>query len=247
MSDQDPNTPEQPADQPNVQGTVEDLLKAVIDDSGRQKFSSADELKKGYDNSQDFIKKLQQENQELRNKQEQAKGVQELVDEILSNRNQAPENNQTSEPESGINVAEEVNRILAEREAANAVAANSQKISSFLAEQYSNDQEATAALEKRASEMGFTKEELLKLGTNKPAAFFELMGVKKTTGAAPATGGVNTSAYSAPTTETPQPKKLSRHWTNREMKEVGDSWRNLSLEQIQEIKDASTKRLLGMP
>lgn len=183
------NTPASDQSQENPANTNDQPSLFYVGEG--KKYSTVDELDKAYANANDHIGKIENENADLRKQMEELAAKTSAVDKVLE-----ALNGKTGEPEpqeqaatEQVNVADEVARILAEREAASAAKSNQDKVRDALTAKYG--EKAGEMYANKGKELGVNLDDLTAQSADAVLALFGTTA--QATPAAAPTSNVNTS------------------------------------------------------
>lgn len=178
--------------QNSSQSTNEDegnqsFVRKLVETKGDQ-WSDPETIAKGKWEADQYIEQLKEQNQKLQEQAEKAKKLEELVAKIenkatdtsnvnsQSNSDAGADESQTKTHVSEDEIQSLVEQALTKREQENTVAQNLQQVNSQLDELYGTEAEST--VQKKAQELGMSKERLQQIAAESPTAFFNLMGEK---------------------------------------------------------------------
>lgn len=200
-------TPTEDPNQNDNQNQTKDWLAEVVQEKG-DNWRDPQTLAKGYANSQEYIKQLEQQSAELREDLSKAKYGEELLKEMRSQASTDTKQNvldtqaQLSEPQTSDNtsqvmdeqkLASLIDQTLTQREAANTAAQNLSNVNTKLTELFGT--EVDKVMTERSTELGMPKERLQEIASQSPTAFFKLLGEEAPVVTNPVTKGtVNTAA-----------------------------------------------------
>jgi hypothetical protein len=217
-----PVTPETPAVTPPTPSAdpALDLLGNIKGDDGQPKYKDVPTALSALQHSQEYIKQLKAELEETKTKAAQAMTMEQVLAAI--NKPEAPPTN--SAPSSPGLTAEDVMRILTEKERAEAAKLNTRKVAQRFKEVHG--EKAEEAFYTKASEMGLSKEAVNQLAATSPEAVFSMFGMKGGGAPAPTTpSGINTTNMQAPT-----PQSLGSVMGFKKDSELVDYWQKIKQE-----------------
>ena len=166
------------------------LLKAIVNEQGAQKYQSVEDAIKALAASQDHIKRIEQENAQLREATTKNKTMEELLEALKPKVEQAPA--APSQPSQEVNLNDVVNRILSERERDQIKHQNISFLTGKLKEVYGEDK-ASEVFYSKAEAQGFSRESINKLAADNPKAVLKLLDITDKT-PTPNVYGVRTEA-----------------------------------------------------
>lgn len=151
-----------------------------------KKFKTPDDLAKAKLESDRFIEKLQNEQRELR--EELAKRL--SAEEALKRAQEAGKNVENREPpeqppqkpatqQAPTDISSEVERILQRRDQESTVKRNIDLVTSKMHELYGTTDKAAEVVRNRSQELGMSVDQLQKLASDNPKAFFKLIGAEE--------------------------------------------------------------------
>lgn len=196
------------------------LLMNIKGEDGQQKYKDVPTALNALQHSQEYIRQLKTEMEELKTKASQAVTLDQVM-EALNKKSETPAT--TQDTPKGV-TAEDVVRILQETETQKVHKANVSRVSQRFKELHGD--KAEEVFYSKANEMGLSRDAINRLAATSPAAVFSMFGMKEGPApAAPAPSGVNTSGMQAPT---PTPRStVMGYKTDREILEY---WKNLKNE-----------------
>lgn len=187
----DKETPTTPTDtpegkvEPKVDNSLNDLLSQIKDDNGNQKYADAEVAIKALNDSQSYIKKLEQEavqSKATNDANEVELNRQKTVDDVLARIEASKEPGQETPAPSGLSaddVTKLVNQGLATSDAVKIATTNVNNVSKALVTKYGD--KAQEAMLAAASANGYSADEFKALAETKPQAVLNLLGVTGTT------------------------------------------------------------------
>lgn len=154
-------------------------LAALVGDD--KKFKTVDDLARGKAESDRYIQELTSKLDELRQELNTKTSMQEMLDQLkASNTPKVPDTNGTPavpEQTNHSSLEEQLETLLAQREAKKAVETNMERVRRVLTENF-NDQ-ATIAINNKAKQLGMSVKRLQEIAADAPQAFFSLMGIQE--------------------------------------------------------------------
>lgn len=191
------------------QSNQEDFVSKVVAEKGEQ-WSDPKVLAKGYISAQEYISELERQTKELRedlDKQDYAKTLLEQLQEKGKPRAEEnpgakgdTEKGNTNPAFSEDELKNLVKDVVGSMSAEERRKENLKKVDSKLTELFGTD--ASAEVDKRAKELGISKDKMAELASDSPEAFIRLMGeaAKKETNTIPSSS-VNTSSLNTNSNE----------------------------------------------
>jgi len=180
--------------------TADQLLVSLKNDNGDQKYADIDTAMKGLVESQEHIKRIEQENASLRDQQSKAATLDTIIEKLSTKQpsETIPETSFNQEavaqPEQ-VDVAAQVEAILAQRAQVDQAKANTNMVVSKLQETYGKD--AGSKLYNKFGELGLSQQETNELIESQPKLVLATLGVDRpaTARATPQTSSVSTAAF----------------------------------------------------
>lgn len=180
--------------------TADQLLVSLKNDNGDQKYADIDTAMKGLVESQEHIKRIEQENASLRDQQSKAATLDTIIEKLSTKQpsETIPETSFNQEavaqPEQ-VDVAAQVEAILAQRAQVDQAKANTNMVVSKLQETYGKD--AGSKLYNKFGELGLSQQETNELIESRPKLVLATLGVDRpaTARATPQTSSVSTAAF----------------------------------------------------
>jgi len=207
------------------------FVKKLVEAKGEQ-WSDPEVIAKGKWEADNYIEKLEAQNEELKTAADKAAKLEELIAKIekkateptdvtsQSNSSGADKSN-TKTPVSEDELQSLVEKALTKREAENTVKQNLEQVNSQLTSLYGTEAEAT--VQKKAQELGMSKERLQQIASESPTAFFNLMGDKPKDFTPMTQGSVRTESVSM---QTPT-KRNNAYWQEMRKKNPREFNRNI--------------------
>ncbi len=210
---------------------ADQLLASLVNEQGKQKYSSVDDALKALINSQNHIKTLEQENQQLREVSTKAKTMEELLEAIKPKDVVAPVVPNPTPTNSAVpDVSSEVEKVLARLEAKKTAEANTGAVVNKLKELHGD--KAGDYFYAEASKLGFDKASINDLAAKNPNAVFKLLGIDSVKTQTPSPAGVRAEALNVPST-TPTKSPMAHNTSD----ELLSNW---------EKSKAKTNKKLGL-
>ena len=208
----------------------EDKLKAIKNDKGEPKYKDIESALEALEHSQQFIETLkteksvqQQELEDARKELEKRQSVEDIVNNLTKN-DQDPEPKADPHNDSGLDeekVLNLVNQALEKQRQSSQAEQNLNNVISKLSEAYGDN--TKKAIEKVASDIGSTADELKKLSMSNPKLVLSLFRDVKVEGENQPSHSSNTPPRGTPPVEAPKPTK-SIMKGGASNKEVLDLW-----------------------
>lgn len=196
-----------------IQSEISDYLKDITNDLGEPKYKSYVDAFKALKASQDHIKNLEKDNQDLREAKAKSAALEEIASSLRPDKQDAtPQDFSKDIP---IHVEKALERIEAERAAkANRDAVVAAAVAAFGAEG------ADKEFYSRAAAVGLTIGDVNALAAKSPKAVLDLLKIEPVKGAKPPIpSGVRTEGFQAP-----QPKEVPSAMRSRSSKELAAAW-----------------------
>lgn len=215
-----PSPPTTPTDTPAGVDPVVSILSEIIGDDGQQKYKDVPTALNALKHSQEYIKQMKNQLEEATQKASQAV----TMEQVLAAVNKPTEAPVTpTAPPAGL-TADDVVRILQEKEKTEKYKANAAKVAQRFKE--THGEKAEEAFYGKAAEMGLTRESINQLAATSPEAVFSMFGMKGRPASAPATpNGINTGGM-----QTPTPSPLGSVMGFKTDKDLAEYWSKLKAE-----------------
>ena len=169
-----PSTPAEVSQSGNEQASAADqLLSAIVNSEGKQKYGSVEDALKATAAAQEHIRRLEEENTTFRQEVEKSTTLQSVLDAMKPREESEP-----AAPTSSIgedDVAQLLEGMLNKRETEATAKSNVSKVTSAFVEKHGV--EAEAKYYESASALGFTNIEINELAARNPAAVFKMLGI----------------------------------------------------------------------
>jgi hypothetical protein len=170
------STPAEASQSGNEQASAADqLLGAIVNSEGKQKYASVEDALKATAAAQEHIRRLEEENTTFRQEVEKSTTLQSVLDAMKPREESEPA---PAEPTSSIgedDVAQLLESMLNKRETEATAKANVSKVTSAFVEKHGV--EAEAKYYESATALGFTNSEINELAARNPAAVFKMLGI----------------------------------------------------------------------
>jgi len=170
------STPAEASQSGNEQASAADqLLGAIVNSEGKQKYASVEDALKATAAAQEHIRRLEEENTTFRQEVEKSTTLQSVLDAMKPREESEPA---PAEPTSSIgedDVAQLLEGMLNKRETEATAKANVSKVTSAFVEKHGV--EAEAKYYESATALGFTNSEINELAARNPAAVFKMLGI----------------------------------------------------------------------
>lgn len=166
-----------PVDQPVVPASQQEapqppaddsLLKAILNEQGVQKYQSVTDALKALQSSQEHIKRIEQENAQLRDLAVKARAAENIA-ATLKPTDPSP----APDPLAGKDLESVVERVLNLKESQKQAVDNQREVANVLTEAFGQDK-AKDIFYSKAGELGFTREEINALAAKNPKAVIKL-------------------------------------------------------------------------
>lgn len=168
------STPAEASQSGNEQASAADqLLSAIVNSEGKQKYGSVEDALKATAAAQEHIRRLEEENTTFRQEVEKSTTLQSVLDAMKPREESEP-----AAPTSSIgedDVAQLLEGMLNKRETEATAKSNVSKVTSAFVEKHGV--EAEAKYYESASALGFTNSEINELAARNPAAVFKMLGI----------------------------------------------------------------------
>ena len=173
------STPAEASQSGNEQASAADqLLGAIVNSEGKQKYASVEDALKATAAAQEHIRRLEEENTTFRQEVEKSTTLQSVLDAMKPREEVAPAPVVQAEAPSSIgedDVAQLLEGMLNKRETEATAKANVSKVTSAFVEKHGV--EAEAKYYESATALGFTNSEINELAARNPAAVFKMLGI----------------------------------------------------------------------
>jgi NADH dehydrogenase/NADH:ubiquinone oxidoreductase subunit G len=200
------------------------LLNTIVNDEGSPKYRTIEEALVGSSHAQEHIRRLEQENEQLRQGRLQADAVQEIKEALLHNRQ---EPTSSGGQEDFASIAEQVYE---RRQQEVAQQSNVQQVNSVMHEKFGDN--ARTHVEQKAQELGVGVEFLSSLAATSPKAFLAYFDTQ------PAPGTPSTPSTSQPRQAPVAGQGLevpSNIMVGASSRQVLDLWRSVGARVQEEI------------
>jgi hypothetical protein len=176
FNNDEPSTPAEASQSGNEQASAADqLLSAIVNSEGKQKYGSIEDALKATAAAQEHIRRLEEENTTFRQEVEKSTTLQSVLDAMKPREESA---SAPAEPTSSIgedDVAQLLEGMLNKRETEATAKSNVSKVTSAFVEKHGV--EAEAKYYESATALGFTNSEINELAARNPAAVFKMLGI----------------------------------------------------------------------
>lgn len=174
FNNDEPSTPAEASQSGNEQASAADqLLSAIVNSEGKQKYGSVEDALKATAAAQEHIRRLEEENTTFRQEVEKSTTLQSVLDAMKPREESEP-----AAPTSSIgedDVAQLLEGMLNKRETEATAKSNVSKVTSAFVEKHGV--EAEAKYYESATALGFTNSEINELAARNPAAVFKMLGI----------------------------------------------------------------------
>jgi hypothetical protein len=196
-----------PVAQPQV-APEDQLLKAIVNEQGAPKYQSVADALKALANSQEHIKRIEQENASLREKTIKAETMESILAAIKP-QEVAPAPQKTE----AIDINATVEQILLKREQEAKQTENLNLVIASAKKAYG--EKVSEVFYSKAAELGFSLEAINSLSSTNPKAVLKLLGLDAAPSAAPTPLGIRTDGFehAAPT----QTKSAMAHGSSADL------------------------------
>ena len=168
------STPAEASQSGNEQASAADqLLGAIVNSEGKQKYASVEDALKATAAAQEHIRRLEEENTTFRQEVEKSTTLQSVLDAMKPREESEPVAPTSSIGED--DVAQLLEGMLNKRETEATAKANVSKVTSAFVEKHGV--EAEAKYYESATALGFTNSEINELAARNPAAVFKMLGI----------------------------------------------------------------------
>ena len=242
-----PVTPEastaKPADQTSEQSSSSDksldtILDAIKNEKGERKYKDVQTALEALVHSQEYISQLKAEKDqtaslltEAQSKLEQSASMTDFMNQLKSSQEQQP---QEPSPQAAQGLtAEDVERLLAEREQRSKAAQNIDRVKSVLSQQFGED--ANTKINETAQSLGLSVEELTSLAAKSPEAVLKWFGTSQSPKSTGST--LNSAGFSAPKPSDEYAKPTRSLMRGASQKDI--------TEYMKSLRAIAEKRVLG--
>ena len=199
--DDQSNEQESPAPTNSLFG---DQLKAIVNESGTQKYDTVDTALAALKSSQEFIPKLEDDNKTLRSELDTLKAelekrssVEDVVSKLLNKEDKPLEQTKETPSSSALDtdsVKQILSSLLQEEKAQTTSESNKEKVKQGFVEKYGDT--AGTKFDEMAKSAGMSTDDLISLSAKSPALVLRLIP-EANKGPSVSTGGFNTSVFTA--------------------------------------------------
>lgn len=150
-----------------------DLLKGIVNEEGVQKYDSVEKALLGLSASQEFIGKLKQENEQFRSELDKRLSAEAVLKELKAGKENPDESPSSSvDPEA---IEQLVDKRLEAKTRESRAKDNETKVQSMFREQFG--EKASEIVQRKAEELGVSKEQLRTLSQESPQAVLAMFGL----------------------------------------------------------------------
>lgn len=215
-----PATPTQDVSTPAVDPFTP-LLADIKGDDGGQKYKDVPTALGALKHSQEYIKQLKEQLETANAKASQAVTMEQVLEQL--NKEKKPDTPPVA-PSTGL-TADDVIRILHEKDAKEKAKVNTAKVAQKFKELHG--EKAEEAFYASAASMGLTKEAINSLAASSPSAVFSMFGIKEAsaTPVSPSPSGINTLGM-----QDTSPQPLGTVMGFKKDKEIVEYWAKLKAE-----------------
>lgn len=186
MSDQDESTTEKV----DINKMFADQLASIKNDQGSPKYSSVEDALKALQNSQEHIKKLEVENQNMREKESESKAIDDILLALNSKKEGSDDSQNRVDPEA---IKKLVELTFSEKEKKMTAANNKKSVIESLAKKFGDKAEEKYL--SRAQELGMSVEDMDSLAKQSPKAALAFFSGMETAVTKNITSSVNTTNF----------------------------------------------------
>lgn len=209
-----------PTETPAGVDPVVSILSEIVGDDGQQKYKDVTTALNALKHSQEYIKQMKAQLDEASLKASQAVTMEQVL-AAVNKPTEAP--TPPTAPPAGL-TADDVVRILQEKEKAERQKTNAAKVAQRFKE--THGEKAEEAFYGKAAEMGLTRDSINQLAATSPEAVFSMFGMKGgTVPAPPPPSGINTGGM-----QTPTPSPLGSVMGFKTDRDLAEYWSKLKAE-----------------
>lgn len=158
----------------NDDATADQLLSAIVNSDGKQKYATVEEALKGAAAAQEHIGRIEEENTVFKQGAEKSTTLQDVLDAMKPKEGEG-EKEPTPAQLNKADVAEMLTGILEKRDTAATAKTNTTSVATKFKELHG--EEAEAKYYEAAAGMGFSREEINRLAASNPTAVYKVLGV----------------------------------------------------------------------
>lgn len=159
----------QTTEAPQPPAADDSLLKAILNEQGVQKYQSVADALKALQSSQEHIKRIEQENAQLREIATKARAAEAIAATLKPTDPPSP----AADPLAGKDLESVVERVLSLKESQKQAVENQREVANVLTEAFGQDK-AKEVFYGKAEELGFSREEINSLAAKNPKAVIRL-------------------------------------------------------------------------
>lgn len=179
----------------NQDGTIETYLGLILNDEGKQKYSTPEEALKGSVHAQSHIANLEAELKTLRANDDKSASMEKIIKALQDNKGVDKDDKTVAPVVTEEALGEMLTGILNERESVSARETNVTTVTSVFSKLYGD--KASETMYGKANDLGFSKDEINQLIATNPQAAMKVLGVESVKPVAKDVtieGGVNSAA-----------------------------------------------------
>ena len=166
---------DKPVEKPSEANKESTYLEMILNEEGKQKYSTAEEALKGAVHAQSHIANLEKELKTLRDDTDKGADMQKVL-EALQNKQNGDEGKPSAEP-TELNIEDVLTGMLDKRDKVQTTKDNVQTVVGVFEKLYGD--KASEVLYAKADDLGFTKEEINGMVSTNPMATLKILGVNK--------------------------------------------------------------------
>lgn len=161
-----------PTENTDEKSTADQLLASIVNENGEQKYQTPEEALKGAAHAQKYIKDLESELAELRDKGNASEKLDELLDAVKSKGSgEGAEDTSAMKPEDVLTIVKDY---FSDAKAAETRENNISTVTKVFRDRYGKD--ASDKLYNKAEDLGLGKEEINRMIANNPKAALNVLG-----------------------------------------------------------------------
>ena len=209
---------------------ADQLLGAIVNADGKQKYATVEEALKGAASAQEHISRLETENTTFKQESEKSTTLQSVLDALKPQAGGEDPNKDVAPQLDADTLSQLLEGVVSKRETVSTQKQNTTTVASKFKELHGG--EAEAKYYEAAASEGFSREQINGLAASNPSAVFKLLGVdaKKDTPAGSLKGDVNAGDFEKKAEELPRFNPMG-------------GGNNPQLEAFRKSKAATNKRL----
>lgn len=176
-----------------TEATIDPLLASIVNEEGKPKYTSVQDAFKALANAQMHIKTIETENAQLREATTKAKTLEDVLNAMKPSEDAAPIKTAPKEPEQ-VDIASVIAETIAKIENEK-IATTNQKVVVDKMKEVFGEEVASKTFYDKATELGFSKEEINLLASKNPKAVFKLFGLEDKKVTKNLQGSIRTDAF----------------------------------------------------